>query len=399
MSNVQTVIPWGHEYWKFIHIMALQVDKGICKFTERNVSWLLNTVDDMIPCNMCKGSIKKFMTQTPFYPYYESGNLFDWTMLLHNDINNKRGVDIVDSTDLYKKWEYESVNTPPFTNTLNLIKQHSQFAFSHMTTDVRNYQRLTKLTFPGDLAICFNTLLEDKTLYQPNTLFYSVLSNVIHHDWFYPLYNMHVSNFLVQGYTSVQSITSNMIMPNKIGEEKLEEHPVHNGEQSNVTFTHCIQDWPAVFYENASYCVAPSNIRIIGSYSDTNVNMNVTSLIDMCNNVITTYPSQNIEVHVFNIQEYDVNKPLFDYVYSNMFDQTTCYKDDEYQQGFCIGISIDVFATLPSNVHDVLVYSLQEHVCPNQLVCLDVSNINDSNNVRWSGRTEDVWAVYQTLVS
>ena len=88
---------WGPPLWRFIHSFALHKSKAE---TRR----MLYGVIQLLPCDECRRHYIKYITEFP-----PSGDLFEWTVRLHNSVNRRLGKHVMTLTDA--KYLYQ--NTRP----------------------------------------------------------------------------------------------------------------------------------------------------------------------------------------------------------------------------------------------------------------------------------------------
>ena len=89
---------WGREGWKFIHWVALTYPHKPTDKDKKNYLRFFESLQDVLPCPICAQHFKQNMKKYP--PRFDSSSdLFEWTVDMHNAVNESNGK---------KKISYES---------------------------------------------------------------------------------------------------------------------------------------------------------------------------------------------------------------------------------------------------------------------------------------------------
>lgn len=82
---------WGPSVWKAMHYIALAYPKDPSPADIRHYWAFFMGLGNVIPCNYCATNYRKHMEELPIDPYLQKGNLFEWTVEIHNMVNRENG--------------------------------------------------------------------------------------------------------------------------------------------------------------------------------------------------------------------------------------------------------------------------------------------------------------------
>ena len=96
---------FGPPLWQSIHFIALGYPKEPSENDKNNYATFYNNLPNVIPCYECSQHLRENLKKSPIRDYLESReNLFEWTIKLHNVVNemlNKPTWELQDAFDHY----------------------------------------------------------------------------------------------------------------------------------------------------------------------------------------------------------------------------------------------------------------------------------------------------------
>lgn len=114
---------WGKDLWTSIHYIALGYPKIPTKEQVYNYKEFYMNLWKVIPCYKCSVNYKKNIITIPIDEYLSSNiKLFEWTVNLHNLVNNELGKPIISLNKAIKIYDSNEKNNKKYSiNTLYLI--------------------------------------------------------------------------------------------------------------------------------------------------------------------------------------------------------------------------------------------------------------------------------------
>lgn len=83
---------WGPFFWHTMHIVALGYPLKPTYGHKKAAKEFYESLAFLIPCPICRQHYTDFMKQMPITPFLDSRNdLFRWTNVLHNNVNETLG--------------------------------------------------------------------------------------------------------------------------------------------------------------------------------------------------------------------------------------------------------------------------------------------------------------------
>jgi hypothetical protein len=77
---------WGNYAWYFLHYTSLNYNEEL----KENYIRFINYFKDNIPCIICKNNFNNKLKLYPIKNYFKNNDsFFEWTVLLHNEVNKK----------------------------------------------------------------------------------------------------------------------------------------------------------------------------------------------------------------------------------------------------------------------------------------------------------------------
>jgi hypothetical protein len=100
---------WGPPTWFSLTCFLMGFPKeNPTKKQQRTYKTFLNLVGDVLPCNICRDSYKKYIKELPMNDRVMScrKNLVMWFFKIHNKVNKKLGCRVLTQPQLNKKYAY-----------------------------------------------------------------------------------------------------------------------------------------------------------------------------------------------------------------------------------------------------------------------------------------------------
>lgn len=96
---------WGPVFWSCIHITCLGFPKEPNEEDKKYYSDFLRSIGMVMPCYHCVDHYKILLQEYPPEKYMESKlRLFEWSVLIHNIVNKKRGQEEWSISEALKQW-------------------------------------------------------------------------------------------------------------------------------------------------------------------------------------------------------------------------------------------------------------------------------------------------------
>ena len=81
---------WGPFFWHTIHIAALAYPNEPTYEYKKAAKEFFESLKVLIPCPICREHYEKHMEKYPITPHLDKrADLFRWTLLLHNEVNEQ----------------------------------------------------------------------------------------------------------------------------------------------------------------------------------------------------------------------------------------------------------------------------------------------------------------------
>lgn len=83
---------WGPPLWKTLHFIALGYPSNPCSEQREVYKHFFTNLHHVIPCSICATNYKKHLAELNIDEHLDnSAKLFEWTVKLHNIVNNQNG--------------------------------------------------------------------------------------------------------------------------------------------------------------------------------------------------------------------------------------------------------------------------------------------------------------------
>lgn len=83
---------WGPLFWHTIHIVALGYPQNPTYGEKRAAKEFYESLAFLIPCPVCREHYSQHLKRMPLTPHLDTrGDLFRWTVQLHNEVNKVTG--------------------------------------------------------------------------------------------------------------------------------------------------------------------------------------------------------------------------------------------------------------------------------------------------------------------
>lgn len=92
---------WGPSVWRAMHYIALACPKDPSPSEMRHYWAFYNALGNVIPCGYCASKYKRHMEELPIDPYLQRGELFEWTVEIHNMVNRENGKPAVSADEAF----------------------------------------------------------------------------------------------------------------------------------------------------------------------------------------------------------------------------------------------------------------------------------------------------------
>jgi len=93
---------WGPEAWHFIHFVALNYPVNPTETDKKRYSSFFYSLQHTLPCEGCAYNFGEKIKKSP--PRLENRkSLFEWTVDMHNEVNESHGKPIISYDDALKK--------------------------------------------------------------------------------------------------------------------------------------------------------------------------------------------------------------------------------------------------------------------------------------------------------
>jgi len=108
--NFQPVI-WGGAAWKFLHCVALSYPTNPTVAIKNDYKNFFMSIGNVLPCNSCAGNFEEHIKIHNIDNYLSHPHdLFEWTVLMRNEVQIKIGRPLYDSTTLREQLYNENEN-------------------------------------------------------------------------------------------------------------------------------------------------------------------------------------------------------------------------------------------------------------------------------------------------
>ena len=97
-------VVWGSPMWKTIHYIALGYPDNASKIDKDAYYSYFTNLHRVIPCQECANHLEMLVKNIPVTTEVLSDNrsLFNWTVLIHNEVNKKLNKRIMSNDDAFK---------------------------------------------------------------------------------------------------------------------------------------------------------------------------------------------------------------------------------------------------------------------------------------------------------
>ena len=95
---------WGPILWGAIHVTCL---------TGSATPEFINAFADALPCPACSQHFKQLLAEVPFPDSGDPSILFEWSVKVHNKVNERIGKPIVSVQQALKRWTEPPATLPP----------------------------------------------------------------------------------------------------------------------------------------------------------------------------------------------------------------------------------------------------------------------------------------------
>lgn len=86
---------WGPNLWGTLHLLCL---------TGTITPNFVQEFTSAIPCSMCSGHFSQLVSENPLPETQDPSVLFEWSVLLHNKVNEKLGKPIISVDQAMRHW-------------------------------------------------------------------------------------------------------------------------------------------------------------------------------------------------------------------------------------------------------------------------------------------------------
>jgi hypothetical protein len=94
------VVPWGNHMWHAMHYVALGYPEHPTKDDLHNYALFYNSPGNVLPCRLCTGHFLTMLQEDGVEKHLSTKDeLFDWTVRIHNKVNERLNKPIVSSAD------------------------------------------------------------------------------------------------------------------------------------------------------------------------------------------------------------------------------------------------------------------------------------------------------------
>ena len=104
-------VKFGPCLWRSIHIIALGYPENPSEIDKQTYTNYYRDLWKIIPCLKCSLNYRRHWTEIPIYSYLDSKNhLFEWTVLLHNIVNQELGKKQISLEEAYKIYNNDRID-------------------------------------------------------------------------------------------------------------------------------------------------------------------------------------------------------------------------------------------------------------------------------------------------
>lgn len=105
-------VKFGPCLWRSIHIIALGYPENPSEIDKQTYTNYYRDLWKIIPCLKCSLNYRRHWTELPIYSYLDSRqHLFEWTVLLHNIVNQELGKKQITLEEAYKIYNNDRIYT------------------------------------------------------------------------------------------------------------------------------------------------------------------------------------------------------------------------------------------------------------------------------------------------
>jgi len=104
-------VKFGPCLWRSIHIIALGYPENPSEVDKQTYTNYYRDLWKIIPCLKCSLNYRRHWTEIPIYSFLDSRqHLFEWTVLLHNIVNQELGKKQISLEEAYKIYDNDLVD-------------------------------------------------------------------------------------------------------------------------------------------------------------------------------------------------------------------------------------------------------------------------------------------------
>lgn len=97
---------WGPHVWSAIHILAMGAPEHIDADTRKAYAQFYNALPHILPCAVCGHHLAENLITLPVEPHLNSrDDLFNWTVAMHNRVNDKTGKKQYSMEEAFEHWK------------------------------------------------------------------------------------------------------------------------------------------------------------------------------------------------------------------------------------------------------------------------------------------------------
>ena len=105
-------VKFGPCLWRSIHIIALGYPENPTEIDKQTYTNYYRDLWKIIPCLKCSLNYRRHWTELPIYSFLDSReHLFEWTVLLHNIVNQELGKKQITLEEAYKIYNNDRIIT------------------------------------------------------------------------------------------------------------------------------------------------------------------------------------------------------------------------------------------------------------------------------------------------
>ena len=102
---------WGPPTWFFLHSLTFYYPEKPSYKDKSNYYDFFNSLQYVLPCNICRDNYKRHLKEYPISPYLDSKkSLVEWLIHIHNLVNKENNKPLLSASDVIQKYKYIYLN-------------------------------------------------------------------------------------------------------------------------------------------------------------------------------------------------------------------------------------------------------------------------------------------------